>query len=139
MDAHRNAVAWSLCQILLGELAGTDRGPRREAILTEILVALEHIAPNVEDVGFGRASQSLRLCGLEHRQGELGAVDLAGPRPEGENHQVSINATGPRATFRYECSCGQRGIWHERRGAAEQFADFHVASVRFSAASRGRS
>lgn len=124
-------IAWSLAQMLLVALRETSAGKRRETIIDEFDLALEHLGPGLTDLTAGAATESLQRAGLDRMKDALVGEAVAAGMPARQNHRVTISAKGPEPhPFRAECSCGFRGIWHVKRETAEGAGDRHAATPR---------
>lgn len=122
-------IAWSLAQMLLAGLRETEKGARRDEILGELAVTLEHIGPNVADLTPRDAALALQRTGLD--ASEMAGAAIAAGFPKRQNHVVTINDSGGRAyPHRVECSCGMRGVWHADRDRAVMAGQRHVGLAR---------
>lgn len=125
-------VAYSLAKLLLAAIRKTSDAHQREMLLAEMEVALTHLGPGHVDLTREAAMAALGRCGVEPQEVTADAI-AADMRPR-QNHVVTIvdSGVGPYP-FRYQCRCGDRGMWWGERARAVRAGEKHLDAVEMRA------
>lgn len=117
--------------MLLVALRETSAGKRRETIIDEFDLALEHLGPGLTDLTAADATESLQRAGLDRMKDALVGEAVAAGMPARQNHVVTVKDDGPKPhPYRFVCSCGTRGMWHPAYERAGKAGDRHVEFAR---------